>query len=50
MKNYDKNIESSFIKYLEANNLYGWAMYQKLPINGFNWIKKKDYQILIKTL
>ena len=41
MKNYDKNIESSFIKYLEANNLYGWAMYQKLPINGFNWIKKE---------
>ena len=41
MKNYDKNIESSFIKYLEANNLYGWAMYQKLAINGFNWIKKE---------
>ena len=41
MRNYDKNIESSFIKYLEANNLYGWAMYQKLPINGFNWIKKE---------
>ena len=41
MRNYGKNIESSFIKYLEANNLYGWAMYQKLPINGFNWIKKE---------
>ena len=26
MKNYDKNIESSFIEYLDANNLYWWAM------------------------
>ena len=26
MKNYDKNIESSFIEYLDANNLYRWAM------------------------
>ena len=31
MKSYDKNTESSYIKYLEANNLYGWEMSQKLP-------------------
>ena len=31
MKNYNKNIESSYIEYLDANNLYGWAMSQKLP-------------------
>ena len=37
MKNYDKSIESSFIEYLDANNLYGWAMSQKLPVNGFMW-------------
>ena len=39
MKNYDKNNESSYIQYLDANNLYGWAMSQKLPVNGFKWIK-----------
>ena len=38
MKNYDKNKESSYIQYLDANNLYGWAMPQKLPVNGFKWI------------
>ena len=42
MKNYNKNIESSFIEYLDANNLYGWAMSQKLPINGFKWVKQEE--------
>ena len=35
MKNYDKNIASSYLAYLDENNLYGWAMSQKLPVNGF---------------
>ena len=35
MKNYDKNIESSFLEFLDANNLYGGAMSQKLQVNGF---------------
>ena len=39
MKDYDKIKESSYIQYLDANNLYGWAMSQKLPVNGFKWIK-----------
>ena len=38
MKNYDKNIESLHLMYLDANNLYGWAMSQKLLINGFKWV------------
>ena len=42
MKNFDTNIESSSIKYLDANNLYGWAMSQKLPVNDFTWIKKEE--------
>ena len=29
MKNYNKNIELVYLMYLHANNLYGWAMFQK---------------------
>ena len=39
MKNYSINFESSYIEYLDANNLYGWAMSQKLPVNDFKWVK-----------
>ena len=47
MKNYNKNIELSYLMYLDANNLYGWAMFQKLPVNGFKW--KKMYLNLMKS-
>ena len=51
MKNYDKNNESSHIEYLDANNLYGWAMSQKLSVNGFKWVKKlsRFNEIFIKN-
>ena len=39
MKNYGKNEESSFIEYLDANNLYVWAMSAALPVNGFDWME-----------
>ena len=42
MKNYDENIESSYLEYLDTNNLYGWAMSQKLPVNDLKWVKKKE--------
>ena len=42
MKNYDKNNESSYIEYLDANNLYTWTMAQKLPVKGFKWVKQKQ--------
>ena len=39
MENYDKNEESSYIQYLDTNNLYGWPMSQRLPVNGFKWVE-----------
>ena len=39
MRNYDEKEESSYIQYLDANNLYGWTMSQKLPVSGFKWEK-----------
>ena len=39
MKDNDKNKESSYIQYWDLNNLYGWAILQKLPVNNFEWIK-----------
>ena len=39
MKNYNKDKEESFLQYLDANNLYGWAMSQKLPVSGYKWKK-----------
>ena len=38
MKDYDSSKESSYIQYLDANNLYGAAMSEKLPMNGFKWV------------
>ena len=42
MKNYNNNEESSYIQYLDANNLYGWAMSKKLPVNGFRWLDSDE--------
>ena len=36
---FDKNTKQSFIKFVDANNLYGWAMSQCLPTGGFKWVK-----------
>ena len=49
MKNYDGNKESSYIHYLDANNLYGWAMSQKLPVNGFKWVNNEVNEEFIKN-
>ena len=38
MKGYDKRKKSSYIQYLDANNLYGKAMTEKLPVRGFRWM------------
>ena len=38
MENYDKNKESLFLVYDDANNLYGFAMCKKLPVGDFKWL------------
>ena len=38
MKDYNINMLLSFLEYLDANNLYGWAMCKKLPVDNFKWI------------
>ena len=42
MQNYNDNEESSYFQYLDANNLYGWAMSEKLPVNGFKWFDTSE--------
>ncbi|CAH3150037.1 unnamed protein product, partial [Porites evermanni] len=53
MKDYNPDKESTFIQYLDANNLYGWAMLQSLPTHGFKWMsdltKENVIDILEKT-
>ena len=42
MKNYDEKVPSKYIMYLDANNLYGWAMSQYLPTGqGFKWLSEQ---------
>ena len=42
MNNYDKNEESSYLEYLDANNLHGYAISKKLPVGNFEWLDKDD--------
>ena len=41
---YDPNQPSKFISYTDANNLYGWAMSQKLPTHGFEWMNDEELE------
>ncbi len=41
---YDVNKPKSWIKGLDANNLYGWAMSQSLPLCDFTWVPQEDLQ------
>ena len=42
MSNYDKNITSSYLAYLDPDNLCGWAMSQKHPVKGFKLVEDQS--------
>ena len=42
MNDYDPKKQSAFLSYLDMNNLYGWAMIEYLPYEGFKWLKNVD--------
>ena len=44
MKNYDEKMPSKYIMYLDANNLYGWAMSQYLPTGNFKWLSQNQIE------
>ena len=46
MKEYDSSKESSYIIYLDANNLYGWSMSQHLPTKNFQWVPQDEIAAL----
>ena len=49
MQNYNNNEESSYIQYLDANNLYGLAMSKKLQVNGFKWFDTSETSALARS-
>ena len=51
MKDYNKDEEESFLQYNNANNLYGFAMSEPLPVDGFEWMEdlSKIDEDFIKT-
>ena len=49
MKNYDPKKENVFIQYLDANNLYGWAMSQPLPVGNFKWLTEENVKYYMEN-
>ena len=48
LSDYDENKDSSYSMYLDANNLYGWAMSQSLPTGRFKWLKEDKWDDIFK--
>ena len=46
---HDSEIPSNHLIYLDANNLYGWAMSQPLPTHGFRWLTEEEIRTLDAT-
>ena len=45
MENYNPHREPSYIVYLDANNLYGWAMSKPLPYSNLKWVDTNEKSI-----
>ena len=44
MKDFNQKELIKFLMYVDANNLYGWAMSQKLPIHSFKWMTNQEIE------
>lgn len=44
MSNYDNRLPNKYITYLDANNLYGWAISKPLPTHGFKWMSDEELE------
>ena len=49
IKGHNKKEASKYLMYLDANNLYGWAMSQKLPVHSFDWLTDREIKNLFKV-
>lgn len=50
LPNYDRKKETSYIIYLDATNLYGYAMSQYLPMSNFSWLSAEEITVLTKNV
>ena len=48
LSDYDKNKDSSYLMYLDANALYSWGMSQPLPTGRFKWLKGDKWDAIFK--
>ena len=49
MKDFNKKELSKYLMYVDVNNLYGWAMLQKLPVHSFEWMTDKEIENLFNN-
>ena len=47
---FNPDVRIAYLKYLDVNNLYGWAMSQPLPVGGFEWMTEDELSIPIEEM